>query len=171
MSPIRVPPATPGASEASRLIEARLMEARGEITLLYRILLNSPPVCAGWEQLLTAIRQQTGLNPRLRELIILRIAILNRAPYEFAAHVPHGRKAGLSDAQMESVKGDDRSCLNEVESLVLEYTDTMTRDIQVPEELFARVKAKFDATGLVDLTATVAAYNMVSRFLAALDVH
>src|SRR5689334_3398028 len=108
----RIQPAPPGASQESRLIEARLREARGEVTALYRILLNSPPVCDGWERLLTAIRQQTSLDPRLRELVILRIAILNRAPYEFTAHVPHGRKAGLSDAQIESVKSDDRSSVS-----------------------------------------------------------
>lgn len=171
MTDTRIEPAPAAASEETRALETRILAARGEITKLYRVLLNSPAVCAGWEQFLTVIRQNTGLAPRLRELIILRIAILNRAPYEFTAHIPHARKAGIAEAEMEAVRTGTFSDLDALDQLVLAYTDAMTRDIQVPDILFSRVKAAFDPQGLVELTATIAAYNMVSRFLAALDVH
>ena len=46
----------------------------------------------------------------------------------------------------------------------------MTRDVEVPDEVFEPLRAEFDAKGLVELVATVAAYNMVSRFLVALRV-
>jgi len=46
----------------------------------------------------------------------------------------------------------------------------MTRDIDVPDALFERVNRHFKDQALVDLTATVAAYNMVSRFLVALRI-
>jgi 4-carboxymuconolactone decarboxylase len=171
MKDARINPAPTAASEEARAVEARILETRGEITGLYRILLNSPAVCAGWEQLLTAIRQKTGVPPRLRELIILRVAVLNGAPYEFTAHIPHARKAGISDAEMEAVKSGTISGFGDLEQRVLSYTDAMTRDVQVPDNLFLPIQAAFDAQGLVELTATIAAYNMVSRFLAALNVH
>jgi alkylhydroperoxidase family enzyme len=47
----------------------------------------------------------------------------------------------------------------------------MTKDIQVPDELFAELKRHFDAQDLVELTATIAGYNLVSRFLEAMQVH
>jgi 4-carboxymuconolactone decarboxylase len=171
MSKRRIEPAALGASEESHAVEDAILKSRGEISPLYRILLNSPAVCAGWEQLLTAIRQKTGLHARLRELIILRIAVLNRADYEFVAHVPFARKAGLTDAELNALENGDLSLLTDLDRLVLSYTDAMTTEIQVSDVLFARVRAAFDPEGLVDLTATIAAYNMVSRFLAALDVH
>ena len=68
------------------------------------MLLNSPAVTEGWEAMLTAIRQKTALAPRLRELIILRVATLNGAPYEFEAHVPHARQAGMPDALIERLR-------------------------------------------------------------------
>jgi alkylhydroperoxidase family enzyme len=46
----------------------------------------------------------------------------------------------------------------------------MTRDIQVPDELFAEVRRHFDTQDLVELTATIAGYNLVSRFLEAMQV-
>ncbi len=104
MSEPRIGRAAPADSEAGRAVEARIRAARGDISALYGVLLNSVVVADGWEQLLTAIRQKTTLPPHLRELIILRIAILNRAEYEFSAHVPHALAAGLSAEQIDAVR-------------------------------------------------------------------
>ena len=57
-----------------------------------------------------------------------------------------------------------------LEQLVLELTDAMTRDIVVPDALMERVREHFDPKGIVEVVATVAAYNMVSRLLVALNV-
>ncbi len=95
MSASRVAPVAPGARPELAALEARIAAARGRISPLYQVLLNSPAVVEGWEAMLTAIRQKTALPPRLRELIILRVATLNGAPYEFEAHVPHALAAGM----------------------------------------------------------------------------
>ena len=55
-------------------------------------------------------------------------------------------------------------------SLMLELTDAMTRDIVVPDALMDRLRDHFDPKGIVEVVATVAAYNMVSRLLVALNV-
>jgi len=170
MARLRQEPAPPSATESGAALEARILQTRGVISPLYRVLLNSPPVADGWERLLTAIRQQTTLSPPLRELVILRIAVINRVDYEFDAHTSQARGAGLSDEKIAAIRTSDFSIFNDVERTVLDYTDTMTRDVQVPDDLFDRVRSAFDPTGVVDLTATIAAYNMVSRFLAALHV-
>lgn len=61
---------------------------------------------------------------------------------------------------------------SERERAVLAYTDAMTRQVQVPEAVFQAARAAMGSDKLiVELTATVAAYNMVSRFLEALQVH
>ena len=46
----------------------------------------------------------------------------------------------------------------------------MTEDLVVPEALYPRLDQAFDAKTLVELTATIAGYNMVSRFLVGLRV-
>jgi AhpD family alkylhydroperoxidase len=178
--PIRVPLVQPGTRPELADIERAIALNRGDISVLYQVLLNSAPVAAGWERLLTAVRNETTIPPALRELVILRVAVLNRATFEFEAHVPHARRAGIPDAKMDAVRrwnaaahdggatanvafGDD-------ERLMLELTDTMTRDIQVPDALMDRLRARFDARGVVEAIATVAAYNMVSRLLVALGI-
>jgi AhpD family alkylhydroperoxidase len=167
----RILPAPPATTEAGRAAEAQIMASRGKITPLYRVLLNSLPVARGWESLLTAIRQQMALDPAIRELIILRVAVLNRADYEFQAHVPYARQAGLSDVKIEAVRTMESGPFDALERAVLDYTDALTREVRVDEAVFAPIKAGFDPTGRVEVTATIAAYNMVSRLLIALDVH
>lgn len=168
---IRVSLVEPGTRPELAAIEASIQKQRGRISLLYQVLLNSAPLAAGWEAMLTAVRNQSSVPADLRELIILRVAVLNRAPYEFDAHVPHAQKAGTSDAKIAAVREPGIAALfTPDEKLVLELTDAMTRDIDVPEALMERVKARFDARGVVETVATVAAYNMVSRFLGALAI-
>jgi 4-carboxymuconolactone decarboxylase len=167
---MRLPPAAPNSSPAMSEAEAQIIQSRGHVSPLYQLLLHSPAIASGWEALLTAIRRRSALAPSLRELVILRIAVLNKAPYEFAAHTPIAREAGLSDAKILALGGSSLEAFDARERLVLEYCDVMTRDIHVPDELFARVSQALDATGIVELTATIAAYNMVSRFLEALHV-
>jgi 4-carboxymuconolactone decarboxylase len=167
----RVKPVTPGTRSDLAALEARIKGARGRISPLYTVLLNSPEVASGWEQLLTAIRQKTAVPPALRELVILRVAVLNGADYEFEAHVPHARAAGMTQEAIEELKRGEAGGFSGVEQLVLEYTDAMTRDLIVPDALHAQLHKAFDAKTLVELTATIAAYNMVSRFLIALRIH
>lgn len=52
----------------------------------------------------------------------------------------------------------------------MSYTDAMTLSVSVPDEVFAKLKANFSEKEVVEITATIAAYNCVSRFLVALDV-
>lgn len=53
---------------------------------------------------------------------------------------------------------------------MLRYADAMTRSVKVPQSLFDEVKALFNEQEVVEITATVASYNLVSRFLVALDI-
>lgn len=174
MSDCRVSLVAPGTRPALADIEARIAAARGRISPLYQVLLNSPAVVQGWEAMLTAIRLNTSLSPRVRELIILRVATLNNAPYEFDAHVPHALAAGMPQAVVEQLRGGPEARavagLEAGEADVLALTDAMTRDIEVPDALFAPLRARYNDQELVELTATVAAYNMVSRLLVALRI-
>ena len=168
---IRVPLVEPGTRPELAEIEREILAERGRISLLYQVLLNSAPIAAGWEKLLTAVRNRSSVPADLRELAILRVAVLNRASFEFDAHVPHAQRAGVSDAKIDAIRQlQPPAVFTDDERLVLELTDAMTRDIEVPEPLMDRLRGRFDARGIVEIVATVAAYNMVSRFLVALNV-
>ncbi|MFN7641203.1 MAG: carboxymuconolactone decarboxylase family protein, partial [bacterium] len=60
--------------------------------------------------------------------------------------------------------------LNELDRLVIRYAAQMTLDVQVSDDVFDALRQHFDETGLVELTCAIATYNMVARFLVALQV-
>ena len=167
----RIAPITPGTKAELAALEAKILQERGNISPLYQILLNAPEIAQGWEALLTAIRNRNSLSPAIREMIILRVAVLNRANYEFDAHAPHAIKAGMSQEKIESLKDSKISdVFDEKEYLILKLTDVMTQDIQVPDTVFDQVRPYFNDQEILELVATISAYNMVSRLLNALHI-
>ena len=170
---MRIPLIIPGTKPELAAQEAQIMAERGRISELYGVLLNSPPIAHGWEQMLSAVRNRNSIPAGLRELVILRVAVLNRAPYEFDAHVPHALAAGISAEAVEASRSVPLAAdapFTEAQRVALRLADAMTRDIDVPDALYAEVRQHFDVQGQLDLVATVAAYNMVSRFLVALQI-
>jgi len=145
---------------------------RGTVLNLYRMLLHSPPVAAGWLRYLTAIRHECALPGALRELVVMRIAILNGASYEAEQHAPIARAQGITQTQLDELPNwNESKSFSDLERSVLAYTDMMTRNIRVTREVFDAVRSKCNDRLLVELTATIGAYNMVSRFLEALEIH
>ena len=168
----RIPYADPASDPATAALAEQIKAERGGRVLnLYRMLLHSPPMARGWLGLFTAVRQQGILPGRDRELAILRVAVLNGADYEFTQHVPFALKDGLTQDRIDAVKNDPASKLfTDRDRAVIAYTDAMTRNVRVPDEVFAAVRKIFPERELVELTVTIAGYNLVSRFLEALEV-
>lgn len=157
--------------EFQKLVTQIKAERGGRMLNLYKMLLNSPPVAQGWLNLLTAVRKKTVLAGRYRELTILLVAIINGAEYERKAHVPYAKQEGLSDEQIDGLYAwKTATCYTEVDRAVLAYTETMTQDVHVPDAVFAACSRHFDQREMTELTALVAAYNLVSRFLEALAI-
>ena len=167
----RVPLVEPGTRPELQALEQRILQERGRISLLYQVLLNSEPIAAGWEQMLTAVRNRSSVPADLRELLILRVAVLNRARFEFDAHVPHALRAGVSQHKIDALHTPELdACFSGTERQVLALADHMTRDVEVPDAVMQPLQERFDAKEVVELVATVAAYNMVSRLLVALHI-
>jgi alkylhydroperoxidase family enzyme len=151
-------------------IVERIVAERGSVLKLYEMLLHSPPVAAGWLTFLSAIRQQCQLSGRIRELVIMRVAVINGAEYEFRAHTPFALKEGFSQGQIDALREDGFDAFTDVERAALAYSESMTRNVRVPQAVFDAVRRHFNERELVELTATIGAYNLVSRFLEALQV-
>ncbi len=168
--PARLPFPEIGAEHAP---VAERMAARrgGELSALDRLLLHSPPVADGWNQLLGALRHRSSLAADLRELVILRVAVLNNAAFEWVAHKAAARRAGITEEQIDALYEQDPSAhFDARQNLVLELTDASTWGIEVPELLFEQVRAEFTEREIVELMVTIGGYAMVSRFLVALQV-
>jgi len=167
----RIPYPDPSRYEREPLAERIKHERGGQLLNLYKMLLHSPPVAEGWLAFMSAVRQKTVLRGRYRELAILRVAVCNDAAYEFDAHVPFAMQEGFDKAAIDALRaGRVPEGLDRTDLAVIAYVDSMTSEIHVPDEVFAQVREHFAERDVVELTATIAAYNCVSRFLEALRV-
>jgi isovaleryl-CoA dehydrogenase len=181
---MRVPYAPSTApNEEARPVYERIAERRKPRPLipLDLALLHNPSVADGWNSFIGAIRTKTSVPEGLKELAIARVAVLNKAVHEWDIHAALAIKAGVSKETMQLVfdtpvtgRGWRRDAnmegLKEEEEAVVLYTDQMTIGVEVEDGVADRLKRVLSDTQVVELTATVAAYNCVSRFLVALNV-
>jgi AhpD family alkylhydroperoxidase len=165
----RLPYADESEPEVAALAARVRSERGGRMPHLYRMLLNTPPVATGWLAFMTAVRQQCTLPAKLRELAILRVAQLNLAQAEYDAHVKFGMQAGVTQAQIDALEEwAGASVFDEAERAALGLAEAMTLHVQVPDAVFADVARVFGTREATELTVTIAAYNMTTRFMEAL---
>lgn len=62
------------------------------------------------------------------------------------------------------------SLLSPSQVAALRYADQMTLSVKVSDDVFERLKQYYNTREIIEITATISAYNCVSRFLVALDV-
>jgi len=165
----------PGRAEHELVSRIRLRRG-GRLLNLDRMLLNSPPFAHGWNTHLGVVRNELALSPKLRELAICAVGVLNGAEYELEQHAPEWLRAGGTAAQVEALRTLNSSdvpsgLFDATEAAVLRLTFEMTRLVKVNQATFEGVRSLLrDERQVVELVGTVATYNMVSRFLVALEV-
>jgi alkylhydroperoxidase family enzyme len=172
---MRIQPWAPGlAPRDAELVTAIEKRRGGALINLDRMLLWSEPLARGWNAYLRALRQEISLPPFVRELAICVVARLTGADYEFHHHAPELRKAGASDAQLESLDDPDAAAssgqFDELQRAVIRFAIASTRDVKIPDATFDALKRNMSPTEVIELVAVTAAYNMVARFLVALQV-
>lgn len=151
---------------------ARVKAERGKLINLYRVLMNSPTVAAGWLDFNTVVRYKTSLDAALREMIILRVSILNGAEYQARIHgASHALKAGLSAEQIAALgEWQDSKLFTPAQRAALAWTDAMTLQIDVPDALHDDLKQHFDDQAVTEITVLAGAYNMHTRVARALRI-
>jgi alkylhydroperoxidase family enzyme len=140
---------------------------------LHRALANSPNGLRAFGALGQFIRHKSRLDPRLRELAILQVGYLARAPYEWSHHVKIGRDFGVTDDDIRALieETDGRpSKLEPLAKLVLKAAREMTNDLAISEATFAALRKDLDNERVVDLVITISFYNAVVRLLVSLQI-
>ena len=180
---MRIPDWTPDAKpQPDDLVAAILKRRGGQLINLDKALLWSEPLARGWNVYLKAVRTDLPTSWKLRELGICTVALLTGAEYEYHHHAPDFLKSGGTQAELDALQAacaiyklnttvaQVNPALAAIESIVIQYAAQMTLDVQVTDEVFIQLKQHFDTTQIVELTAAIATYNMVARFLVALGV-
>jgi 4-carboxymuconolactone decarboxylase len=152
---------------------AKIRGARGGRLLnIYRMMLHSPGLADAWFELNSAVRYRTEINGQDRELAVMRVAILNGVDYIVQAHATaYALDEGLTPAQIDALaRWTAADLFSPKQRALLAYVDAMTRDIAVPDAIFAELRRHYSERQTVELTMLIGAYNMHTRVLQALQI-
>ncbi len=138
---------------------------------IFRALANAPALLDAFLSYANAMRDQSRLSPKLRELAILSVGHAAGSEYEIAHHQSHGLKAGLTEAQLADVSDFESSeVFDEVELAVLRLARESTLSVHVSEESWKAASAHLDDQQMVELTLNIAWYNSGVRVMGLLDI-
>lgn len=166
---------TPPAG-AEQIYKAILVRRGGKLMNLDRMLLNSPEFAQGWNTMFGAVRGKLDLSLRLRELVYMTVGAMNKADYEWQAHTPIFLTAGGTQEQLNAIKKDvpdaikNTELFDELEGATLALIHEMTRNVTVEKATMAKIRSLLPTQQVVELIGTIAACNMISRFLVATGI-
>jgi 4-carboxymuconolactone decarboxylase len=157
----------PGGEAAWDAIAA----TRGHVAGPFRALLHRPELAGRVGHLGALVRFESGLDPVDRELAILAVARGLDCRYEWAAHAPLARRAGVREAAIAAIR--DRRALDGLtarEAGIVGYTQALFQAHRIDRATFDTVAQRLGVGGLVELTATVGYYAMLACTLNAFEV-
>ena len=113
----------------------------------------------------------TTLSPRNRELLILRVAAVRQAEYEWAQHVVQAGDAGLaSDDIARIAEGPDAPGWSALDAAMVRAVDELIRDAMVSEATWSVLAGELDVQQLMDLVFTVGAYDLLAMAFRSFGV-
>ena len=140
---------------------------------LFRALVHSPGAARGWSTIGHYIRHGSKLDPRLREMAILQVGYLARAPYEWSHHTKIGHDFGVSDDDIRAIIAETEghtTTLDPFDKTVLKAARKMASELAITDATFAALQEKLDTELLTDLVLTIAFYCAVVRVLATMQI-
>jgi AhpD family alkylhydroperoxidase len=170
--PAVTPIETPPSDEVRAFYERIERTSRGLGVLnVFKVMAHSPELMESWWRMMALLFTRLQLDPRLRELAILRLFQVKRCAYGFAHHVRIGREAGITDEQIAALESHANSGLfSPLDQLVLRYTDAATKLTDDAPAIAAELRAHLSERELVELTFCIANWNLMAHLLEPLEV-
>jgi alkylhydroperoxidase family enzyme len=114
---------------------------------------------------------QSRLEPRIRELAILRVAWRTRSGYEWNQHRRMGGDVGLTEAQLAAMpEGPSSGVWTPAERAVLTAADEMIDDFAVSDETWAALTSSFTTAPLFELLFVIGGYLCLASVLNSIGL-
>ena len=144
-------------------------EARELLSLLplnvFRMLGNVPTSIKPFVDMGGSVLFTSAFDPRKREIAILRVAHVTKAPYVWHHHVAIGRTVGITDGEIEKIACDAAVVsLEEEENLLCRVADEISRDVRLSDDALSQIIERYGNRGAAELIMACCWFNLVSRF-------
>jgi 4-carboxymuconolactone decarboxylase len=169
----RIPLPTPETMNADqlRVYEKIVSGPRKTLVGPLRAALHNPELADRWQQLGALLRFGTSLPARNSELAILVTARRWNSQIEWHIHAQAAAKAGIGADVLNAIRlGDVPEFDHPDDSLTYEFARQLQSTGTVASDVYDRAVARWQAPGVVELTALVGYYTMVSMTLNAHEI-
>ncbi len=159
------------ASPEVREVFAKLERNGAKILNLYRMLGNSRAGMLPVIKMGNSLLNKAELDAKLREIAILRMAVLGGSRYEWKQHVAVARRVGLADAEIADVpRWESSSVFDDRQRAVLAFADELGKNGDVTDETFARAGDFLNTTEIVELTLSAVYWKAMAGFMVTLRI-
>lgn len=147
-----------------------IAESRGRVVGPFKVLLHSPELAKRAAHTGAYVRFEGSLPQDIRELAILTVGREMDCLFEWAAHAPLARKAGVREEAIVAIRDRRFTALNDAERGVVDYVSQLLAKKRVEEATFRALEKRFGVQGMVELTGTVGHYVFIACTLNAFEV-
>lgn len=160
------------AGDANQPLYDRLAKERKTPTAnIFLALANAPALLDAFLSYANALRNESELSPKLRELAILTVGHATGSQYEIAHHQSHALKAGVSPQQLAAVAEFETAAgFDAAERAVMRLAKESTLDVAVADDTWQAAAAHLSDQQMVELTLTIGWYNSGVRIMGLLDI-
>ena len=149
----------------------RLTEDVGSLVGPFNTLLLSPVVGDAVQSVGAAIRFGCGLSPLVREVAILAVAAHRRSPFEWWAHEPIGRRAGLTDAQISALhSGEEPEFDDETAAAAYTFSQALIAGGRPDDATFEAARDALGLDGIMELVTLVGYYALLAQLMDTFDI-
>ncbi len=140
---------------------------RGPVLNIQRVFLANPDIRLD----AFGVWKASGLEPRSREIVILRAAFKKQSRYEWHQHVRIASGEGLSDDDIKAVAHwENSSAFSPAERVLLAYVDALAESPRPSDEAFAAFAEGRSRAEIVGVTFLITLYFQLAQVMAALDL-
>jgi alkylhydroperoxidase family enzyme len=125
-------------------------------------LLHHPTLAAAFLNFNGKLLWEPALSPRLRELVVLRVARHTRSQYEWVQHAKLSQRYDVTPAEVQAIALGDDGVFDELETDVLVATDQLLETYRVDDGTWQRLAAALDAKALVEFLFVVGTYTSLA---------
>jgi alkylhydroperoxidase family enzyme len=113
---------------------------------------------------------QPVLEPRLRELVVLRVAYRTRSSYEWVQHVKLSQRYDVTAAEVDAIAAAAYDAFTSLEADLLRASDQLLDGYRIDDATWARLSATLDEKTLLELIFVVGTYAALAMVFNGIGI-
>jgi 4-carboxymuconolactone decarboxylase len=153
--------------EQQKVYDEVVKGPRGMMVGPLRAVIHSPELADRWQRLGEFVRYRTVLPEGLKELAIIVCAKRWNSEVEWGVHALAARDGGVPEDVINAIREGREPTLDEDSAEIYEFTRQLQMSGEIEDETYWAVRRRWGERGIVELTAIIGYYTMVSMMLNA----